>query len=143
MGERTKSERDRIAHVVGVDADGRPRVRRICDGDVVTASAAFTEPAIDWSRCEGLRVLLVVADGMTIVTQLLDAPPRDALRHALPVVRDEDGVLTITAEQEIVLRCGAAKIALRADGRVTILGGYVLSRSTGPNKIRGGSVHIN
>ena len=32
---------------------------------------------------------------------------------------------------------------LRADGRVMILGGYVLSRSTGVNKIKGGSVQIN
>jgi hypothetical protein len=49
----------------------------------------------------------------------------------------------LTAQEELVLECGKARISLRADGRVVIEGGYLLSRSTGVNKIMGGSVHIN
>ena len=51
--------------------------------------------------------------------------------------------LHLKSEQELILECGKAKISLRADGRIVILGGYVVSRSTGVNKIKGGSVQIN
>lgn len=51
--------------------------------------------------------------------------------------------LHLKSEEELILECGKAKISLRADGRIVILGGYVVSRSTGVNKIKGGSVQIN
>lgn len=51
--------------------------------------------------------------------------------------------LTFTAEQEIVLRCGEASITLTRAGKVIIRGEYLLSRSTGTNRIKGGSVQIN
>ena len=47
------------------------------------------------------------------------------------------------ADQEVELRCGKASVNLREDGRIVILGGYVISRSRGVNKIQGGSVQIN
>jgi hypothetical protein len=51
--------------------------------------------------------------------------------------------LTLTADREIVLKCGAASITLTREGKVLIRGAYVLSRSSGVNKIKGGSVQIN
>ena len=51
--------------------------------------------------------------------------------------------LKFTAEQEIVLRCGEASITLTRAGKVIIRGEYLLSRSTGTNRIKGGSVQIN
>ena len=51
--------------------------------------------------------------------------------------------LTFCAEQEIVLRCGEASITLTRAGKVIIRGEYLLSRSTGTNRIKGGSVQIN
>jgi hypothetical protein len=48
-----------------------------------------------------------------------------------------------TAEQEIVLRCGKASITLTRAGKVLIRGAYLLSRSSGVNRIKGGSVQIN
>jgi hypothetical protein len=51
--------------------------------------------------------------------------------------------LVISAEREVVLRCGAASITLTQAGKVIIRGTYVLSRSSGVNKIKGGSVQIN
>lgn len=51
--------------------------------------------------------------------------------------------VTFDAKEEIVLRCGKASIILRSDGKVVIKGAYLLSRSRGMNKIRGGAVHIN
>jgi len=49
----------------------------------------------------------------------------------------------ITAEREIVLRCGEASITLTRAGKVIIKGNYILSRSTGYNKIKGAAIDIN
>ncbi len=51
--------------------------------------------------------------------------------------------LVFTAEKEIVLRCGEASITLTRAGKVLIRGKYLLSRSSGVNRIKGGSVQIN
>ena len=51
--------------------------------------------------------------------------------------------LTLCAEREIVLRCGESSITLTRSGKVVIKGSYVLSRSTGYNKIKGAAVDIN
>lgn len=51
--------------------------------------------------------------------------------------------IELSAEDEIVLRCGAASITLTRAGKVLIRGAYVLSGSSGVNRIRGGSVQIN
>jgi len=57
------------------------------------------------------------------------------------MVDDERHV--IEAEREIVLRCGDASITLTRAGKVIIKGNYILSRSTGYNKIKGAAIDIN
>lgn len=49
----------------------------------------------------------------------------------------------IQAEREIVLRCGDASITLTRAGKIIIKGHYILSRSTGYNKIKGAAIDIN
>jgi len=51
--------------------------------------------------------------------------------------------LVLTAEQEIVLRCGEASLTLTRAGKVLVRGTYLVSRSSGVNRIKGGSVQIN
>lgn len=51
--------------------------------------------------------------------------------------------LEFSAEKEIVLRCGKASITLTREGKVIVRGTYLSSRSTGVNRIKGGSVQIN
>lgn len=59
-------------------------------------------------------------------------------------IADLDGErLEFNAEKEIVLRCGKASLTLTKAGKIILRGAYVLSRSSGVNKIKGGSVHIN
>ena len=61
-----------------------------------------------------------------------------------PLVVEVDGErLVLEAAREIVLRCGKASIVMTADGRVTIRGTQVLSRSDGPNRVQGASVQLN
>ncbi len=57
---------------------------------------------------------------------------------------DADGQrLVVSAQEQLVLRCGKASITLTKAGKVLIQGAYVLSRSTGVNRIKGGSVQLN
>jgi len=60
----------------------------------------------------------------------------------LQAILDGDQV-RLTADKEIVLQCGKSSITLTKAGKIIIRGEYLLSRSTGVNKIKGGSVQIN
>jgi hypothetical protein len=51
--------------------------------------------------------------------------------------------IELVAEREIVLRCGDASLTLTRSGKILLRGTYVLSRASGVNKIKGGSVQIN
>jgi hypothetical protein len=57
---------------------------------------------------------------------------------------DADGRrMVVSAREQLVLRCGRASITLTQAGKVLIEGSYLLSRSTGVNRIKGGSVQLN
>lgn len=51
--------------------------------------------------------------------------------------------MMVSAKQQLVLRCGKASITLTKAGKVLIEGAYLLSKSTGVNRIKGGSVQLN
>jgi hypothetical protein len=51
--------------------------------------------------------------------------------------------LIVSAKEQLVLRCGQASITLTRAGKVLIQGTYVSSRSSGVNRIKGGSVQLN
>jgi hypothetical protein len=51
--------------------------------------------------------------------------------------------MVIEAEREIVLRCGKSSLVLCRDGRVLIRGTNLISRSSGPNRIKGASISLN
>jgi hypothetical protein len=65
-----------------------------------------------------------------------------ALPEPLSAQVDEQRIV-LTAEREIVLKCGDASITLTRAGKVLIKGRYVLSGSSGYNKIKGAIVDIN
>ena len=75
--------------------------------------------------------------GHTVTAQ--DAVPPALRAH----VQADEETLILTASKEIVLRCGKASITLTSAGKVLIRGAYLLSRSSGANRIKGGSVQIN
>jgi hypothetical protein len=57
---------------------------------------------------------------------------------------DLDGErMIVSANEQLVLRCGKASITLTKAGKVLIEGSYLLSRSTGVNRVKGGSVQLN
>jgi Domain of unknown function (DUF6484) len=57
---------------------------------------------------------------------------------------DADGQrLTVSAKEQLVLRCGDASITLTKSGKILLHGSYVSSHSSGVLRIKGGSVQIN
>jgi hypothetical protein len=57
---------------------------------------------------------------------------------------DADGQrMVVSAREQLVLRCGKASITLTKAGKVLVEGTYLSSRSTGVNRIKGGSVQLN
>jgi phage baseplate assembly protein gpV len=51
--------------------------------------------------------------------------------------------MIVSAKEQLVLRCGKASVTLTRAGKVLIQGSYVSSRSTGVNRVKGGSVQLN
>jgi len=51
--------------------------------------------------------------------------------------------VVLEGKEEIVLKCGEASITLTKAGKILIRGKYLLNRSTGVNRIMGGSVQVN
>lgn len=60
------------------------------------------------------------------------------------VAVDADGErMIVSAKEQLVFKCGKASITLTKAGKVIIEGSYVSSRSTGVNRLKGGSVQLN
>lgn len=75
----------------------------------------------------------------------VDGAPSEPEAPAAPerVLERNGERLVFEAEQEIVLKCGRASITLTRAGKILIRGAYLLARSSGVNRIQGGSVQIN
>jgi len=82
-----------------------------------------------------------------IVVGVVQASGRQLPSAAVPAplvsAQVDEQRVVLTAEREIVLKCGEASITLTRAGKVLIKGTYVLSRSSGYNKIKGAAVDIN
>ena len=134
-----------------VDFPGNPE-----DAPLAALSAAAIE-----TDAVGQEVALLFADGdprRPFVVGLLrepapveapvEAPAESvadvAIEPGKPAVARVDGEqVVIAADKEIVLKCGRASITLTRAGKVLIRGAYLLSRSSGVNRVKGGSVQIN
>ena len=115
-------------------------------------------PLVTFSRCppEGLpaRAMLPLGSddiGRAVALMFEGGSPnrpivmgRMAMSTQQPLIAETDGRrVEVTAEEQIVLRCGEASITLTRSGKIILRGTYVFSRSSGVNRIQGGSVEIN
>jgi len=71
-----------------------------------------------------------------------EGAPLSAMPQQVDVETDGSRMV-VSAKEQLVLRCGKASITLTKAGKVLIQGSYVSSRSTGVNRIKGGSVQLN
>jgi len=67
----------------------------------------------------------------------------ESANHQTFEVQQDGQRLVISAEQELVLKCGESTVTLTKDGKITIRGKQLLSRAEGVNRIKGGAVQIN
>jgi len=67
----------------------------------------------------------------------------ESLRDKKPIAEIDGERVVLSANQEIVLRCGKGSITLTAAGKIIVRGTYLLNYSSGVNRIKGGSVQIN
>lgn len=97
----------------------------------------------------GREVVVWFDSGDERLPIIMGVMERQPLRNEVPLpepgltVQVDDERYVIRAEREIVLRCGDASITLTRAGKVIIKGNYILTRSTGYNKIKGAAIDIN
>jgi hypothetical protein len=148
-GAKTIGAAERIDGVVigvllGVDEDGLPLVA-FPGNPGETALKARATTLLQETEV-GREVALLFEGGdprLPLVIGLVQHPGRTT-EARMPFTADLDGErVVLSAEQEIVLKCGKASITLTRAGKVLIRGAYLLSRSSGVNRIKGGSVQIN
>ncbi|MEW8507107.1 MAG: DUF6484 domain-containing protein [Candidatus Thiodiazotropha sp.] len=94
----------------------------------------------------GFEVALLFENGDPLLPMVIGRiqNPDRATAETSQIEADVDGErLTLAANREIVLKCGKASITLTRSGKIILRGNYLLSRSSGVNRIKGGSVQIN
>lgn len=86
----------------------------------------------------------IIIDTMYSLIEEIAEPATVTFNEEEPQEVSVDGKsISFEAEKEIVLKCGRASITLTKAGKILIKGDYVLSHSSGENRIRGGSVSVN
>jgi hypothetical protein len=124
--------------LAGISEEGDPVVDFVLNTSGAPVSALSTIPLT--SADIGREAVLMFEDADTarpIVLGLIEVG-----RQGKKILIDGEQ-LTLTADREIVLRCGQASITLTHAGKVIIRGAYVVSRSSGANRIKGACVQIN
>jgi hypothetical protein len=94
----------------------------------------------------GREVALLFESGdprLPLVIGVVQHPNRNTPAQAAAHADIDDGRIVLRAQKQIVLQCGKASITLTREGKVLIRGAYLLSRSSGVNRIKGGSVQLN
>jgi hypothetical protein len=134
-----------VGNLVGLQDDGRTALVTFPTQRETSALPARTAVDLD-GRHIGAQVALMF-DGGDAAKPIVVGVIRDGdhrLERAAQADVEADGErLTVTAKRQLTLRCGPASITLTKEGKVIIQGTFVSSRSSGVNRIAGGSVQIN
>lgn len=134
-----------LGRLAGLDAAGEPLV--IYPGQPGSA-ALRARTTVDVHAPHIGRTLVLMFEGgdrhrPLIMGLVREENPRPAAVAGHVEVEADGERLLVTAREQLVLRCGKASITLTQAGKVLIQGAYVSSRSTGVNRIKGGSVQLN
>jgi hypothetical protein len=136
-----------VGRLHGFDLQDRPLIAglSVCAGEIVPARTTLPLRR----AMIGSDVVLLFDGGDPRAPIIMGVIKRQALAAetaaaAIPVTAQVDGERQIIqAEREIVLRCGDASITLTRAGKVIIKGNYIVSRSTGYNKLKGAAIELN
>lgn len=91
----------------------------------------------------GALVALSFENGNPTRPIILGRMRNDPDRPASKTEAEPGSTLDLSAEREVTIRCGKASITLTREGKIILRGTYISSRSSGMNRIKGGSVHLN
>jgi len=141
--ERAKASAVVVGLLVGLDEAGVPHVDY--PGNHRGSLPARSTVTLSENQV-GREVALMFEDGepdRPLVVGVLQDPLSPAPQTKQIQATIDSEALTITAEKEIVLQCGEASIILTRDGKIQLRGTYLLSRSSGVNRIQGGSIELN
>jgi Domain of unknown function (DUF6484) len=136
-----------IGELLALTDDGRTALVRL--SAVGEGGAVRARSTVDLHGAHiGKSLVLMFENGDTarpIVMGVLRGEaglPLEARPGQVEVLADGER-LVVSAKEQLVLRCGKASITLTKAGKVLIEGAYVSSRSTGVNRLKGGSVQLN
>ncbi len=141
LDNSTSAARDRgitIGTFCGWNDEGNPLVEYPDNPRKIPLSARST--VVLGKQDIGSEVALLFEDTSSlcpIVIGLIQPPVTDLTATV------DDEVVVLQAKERIELCCGKAKIVLTKDGKILIKGKDVMSRSEGPNRLKGASIQIN
>lgn len=128
-----------VGQLVDQEIGGQPMVRFMLDG---VAETHFARSCVVLAPEDTGGDVVLGFEGGRSDRPILIGCLRRQTPTALEATADGER-LEFTAEREIVLRCGKASVTLTRSGRIILRGTDILSRSSGPNRIRGGSIQLN
>lgn len=120
------------AQVAEIGPDGRAKVLIPSLGDTALLAQSLVPIG---AASVGRLAAVTMMDDQPLILGLLQPP--------VPQVDADGETQVIEASRELTLRCGSASITMTADGRVTIRGTQLLSRSEGANRVQGATVQLN
>lgn len=149
-----------LGTIIGIDPQGQPLVN-FPDNPAGSPLIAMSTLGVT-SQHVGRQVALLFAKGnlqSPVIMGIIHSPLQDLLacyevaapnnvdtpetgKRTQDVVVDGNRIV-IEGKDEIVLKCGDASITLTKSGKIVIRGKYLVNRSSGVNRILGGSVQIN
>jgi hypothetical protein len=140
-----------VAPVIGVLVGfiGEGRVPLVTFAGQPGTAALSARSVIDLAAAHiGKDVVLLFDSGDTarpiVIGVVREAGASDLAPQPGTVEVDVDGLrMTVSAKDQLVLKCGQASITLTRAGKVLIEGTYVSSRSSGVQRIKGGSIQLN
>jgi hypothetical protein len=147
----------RIGRIVTIDESGRIFVNftgNSCGPTIARTTSSLNVGTFRKGNPSGREVLLafenndpkfpIIIDTMYSLIEEIAEPATVVFEaEVLQEVTVDGKSISFEAENEIVLKCGKASITLTKAGKILIKGDYVLSHSSGENRIRGGAVTIN
>lgn len=148
VSEVTRGSTAATARLHGFDIDDQPLICEVRDLAHEIIRARTTVPLSTVQIGSSVVVLFEEGDlrRPIILGVLCDRPlvaEKDSEPQSVVTAHVDDTRLVLSAEREVVLRCGTASITLTRAGKVIIKGRYIVSRSSGYNKIKGATVDIN
>lgn len=149
-----------IGSLVGIDENGQALVD-FAQNPTGAPLCAITTNAVTQQQVTRQVALLFNQGDLTqpIIVGLIHSPLQAMLDNFEPTqqtekvelagqlniddVKVEGNKVTFEAQDEMVFKCGESSITLTKSGKVMIRGKYLLNRSSGVNRIMGGSVQVN